>query len=186
MPRKAPPPHPRGAPRTPGSGRRKGTENRKTVELRMLMGAMAGDIDYQRKLSQDFRKRRLHPSTEIRIWEYAVGRPKEQLELSANVTMNERMEAERKLLQRLDLRELEQLAAESQALLDRAVAVAQERLGIRASITVVAPQPIARAIGTESGTATAESSDTVVRPASGPRAEGEGAKLDDAGPRQPR
>lgn len=137
--RKLPPPHPRGMARTAGSGRKRGTPNRKTVELRVLMGAMAGDIDYQRKLTHDFRKRRLHPSTEIKIWEYALGRPKEQLELSANVTMNEQMEAERKMLRQLDLKQLEALAAESQALMDRAFAAALAKPGIPDTIDVPAP-----------------------------------------------
>ena len=47
MPRRPPPPHPKGAPRTPGSGRKKGTPNRKTVELRALMAALLNDVDYQ-------------------------------------------------------------------------------------------------------------------------------------------
>jgi Resolvase, N terminal domain len=100
----------RGMPRTAGSGRKRGTPNRKTVELRMLMGALVGDIDYQCKLRSDFRKWRLYPSTAIRLWEYTIGKPKEQIEMSANVTMNERLAAER-VLRLLDLRQLEALAA---------------------------------------------------------------------------
>ena len=42
--RRPPPPHPRGTPRTPGSGRRKGSLNRKTLELRTLMASLAGDL----------------------------------------------------------------------------------------------------------------------------------------------
>jgi hypothetical protein len=40
MPRKPPPPHPRGQPRTPGSGRKKGTLNRKSIQLRALMAML--------------------------------------------------------------------------------------------------------------------------------------------------
>jgi hypothetical protein len=96
----------------------------------MLMGALAGDIDYQRKLSQDFRKRRLHASTEIRIWEYTIGRPKDEIALSANVTMNERLAAERDMLNQLDLKQLEALALESQRMMDRAFAGARAKVGI--------------------------------------------------------
>ena len=60
--RRPPPPHPRGTPRTPGSGRKRGTPNRKTVELRQLMGVLAGDVDYQHRLREDFRRRRVHPA----------------------------------------------------------------------------------------------------------------------------
>ena len=52
--RRPPPPHPRGEPRTAGSGRKKGTPNRKTLELRQLMGALAGDVDYQERFSSAF------------------------------------------------------------------------------------------------------------------------------------
>jgi hypothetical protein len=41
--RRPPPPHPRGTPRTVGSGRKKGTPNRKTVELRQLMTSLCDD-----------------------------------------------------------------------------------------------------------------------------------------------
>ena len=120
--RRPPPPHPRGTPRTPGSGRKRGTPNRKTVELRQLMGALAGDVDYQERFSRAFRRRRLHPSTEKRVWEYAIGKPKEQIEMSATLSMDARLAAERELFARWTSTQLEELAAESQALVDRAAA----------------------------------------------------------------
>jgi hypothetical protein len=163
MPRRLPPPHPKGAPRTPGSGRRKGTANRTTVELRMLMGAMAGDIDYQRKLRSDFRKRRLHPATELRVWEYAIGRPTEKIELSANVTTNQRLAAERDMLRQLDLKQLEALAAESQAMIDRALAAALMTPAARVTIDI-APSPKR----TESNTVPESSGDKVACSASIP------------------
>jgi hypothetical protein len=123
MPRKPPPPHPKGAPRTPG--RKKGTPNRKTIELRELMAALLSDVDYQHRLREDFRKRRVHPSTEVRVWEYIVGKPKETIEVSADVTMNEKLAEERELLRQLDLSQLEALAAESQALMDKGLAMAR-------------------------------------------------------------
>lgn len=125
VPRKPPPPHPKGAPRTAGSGRQKGTPNQKTVELRELMAAAAGDLCYQKKFRDAFVRRRLHPSTEIKVWEYAIGRPKEQIEMTANVTMNERLAAEREVLSKLSLPQLEELATASQALVDRAFAMAR-------------------------------------------------------------
>ena len=142
MPRKPPPPHRRGMPRTAGSGRKRGTPNRKTVELRMLMGAMAGDIDYQRKLRSDFTRRRLHPTTELRVWEYVLGRPTEQIELSANVTTNQRLTLERDMLRQLDLAQLEALAAESQGMIDRAFAAVLAKPGIPDRIGVRSSSPI--------------------------------------------
>jgi hypothetical protein len=123
--RRPPPPHPRGAPKTPGSGRRRGSLNRKTIELRALMSALTADVDYQQKLRQAFVRRRLHPSTEMRIWEYTVGKPKEEIEMSTKLSMDARLAEERRVFAALDLRDLEQLAAESQALVDRALAMLQ-------------------------------------------------------------
>ena len=90
------------------------------------MAALTGDVQYQQKLRDAFVKRRLHPSTELRVWEYSIGRPKEHIEMTANVTMTERLAAERKLLERLSLSELEGLAAESQGLVDKALALVRQ------------------------------------------------------------
>ena len=67
------------------------------------MRTIAGDISYQQKLREAFVKRRLHPSTELRIWEYSIGRPKEHVELSAKVSMHDRIAAERELFARLSI-----------------------------------------------------------------------------------
>jgi hypothetical protein len=45
--RRPPPPHRRGQPKAPGSGRRRGTPNRRTVEMRQLMTSLCDDVDYQ-------------------------------------------------------------------------------------------------------------------------------------------
>ena len=123
--RRPPPPHPRGVPRTPGSGRKKGTANRKTIELRALMGALVGNVDYQHRLRADFQRRRVHPSVETLVWNYAIGRPAERVQLSADVRTNQKLDAERELLLRLSVEQLEALAAESQALVDKAMAMAR-------------------------------------------------------------
>jgi hypothetical protein len=124
MGRKPPPPHQKGIPRTPGSGRKRGTPNKRTVALRELMAALSGDVFYQQKLQDDFRKRRVHPSVEVRVWEYAIGRPKEHIELSAEVSMKQRLDAERERLRWLDVGQLQALLAESEALFERAIAQA--------------------------------------------------------------
>jgi hypothetical protein len=111
----------------------------------MLMGALVGDIDYQRKFQADFRKRRLHPSIEARVWEYAIGRPTEQIALSANVTLKERLAADRDMLRQLDLEQLEALAAESQALVDHAFAAALAKHGNPDRIDVAATRQVASA-----------------------------------------
>ena len=122
-----PPRLPRGTPRTPGSGRRRGTPNRKTLALRQLMGALAGDVDYQERLSSAFRRRRLHPSTEMRVWDYVVGKPPERVQVSADVTMNEKLDQERELFARLSIEDLEELARDNEQLLAKARTMAQRQ-----------------------------------------------------------
>jgi hypothetical protein len=121
--RRPPPPHPRGTPRTPGSGRRRGTPNRKTVEMRALMTGLVHDVDYQCRLRQDFRRRRIHPTIEALVWAHTVGKPTERVQLSADVSMSQKLDQERELFGKLSIEQLEILAAESQALVDRAMAM---------------------------------------------------------------
>ena len=127
MARKPPPPHPKGAPRTPGSGRKRGTPNRKTVELRELMLALSGDVEYQKKFIKAFRERKLHPSTEIKVWEYAIGKPKELIELSAKVAIDEKLAEDRKVFERLSVKQLEELQRESEALMEKARRLAEAK-----------------------------------------------------------
>ena len=121
--RRPPPPHPRGAPRTPGSGRKRGSLNRRTVQMRELMTSLCDDIDYQSRLRADFRRRRVHPTIEALVWNHVVGKPTERVQLSADVTMSQKLNEERELFGKLDVKQLEILAAESQALVDKAMAM---------------------------------------------------------------
>ena len=119
--RQLPPRRPKGSPRVPGSGRRPGSPNRKTVELRQLMSALAGDIDYQARFSRAFRRRTLAPQTEMRVWEYVVGKPAERVQLAADVTMHQQqLEEERQLFLRLSPEELQELADDNARLLEKA------------------------------------------------------------------
>ena len=162
--RQPPPPHRRGEPKTPGSGRRRGSLNRKTVELRTLMAALAGDAGYQHRFRQAFIRRRLHPSTEMRVWEYVVGKPTEQIEVSAKASMDARFAEERELYFKLSPEQLEELIAESQALVDKAEAMAQANM--KRLLPVSTTSPLAPADGPASRG----------EPAEGP----DGAEVDDA------
>ena len=117
--RRPPPPHPRGTPRTAGSGRKKGTPNRRTVQMRELMTSLCHDVDYQYRLRADFRRRRVHPTIESLAWAHTIGKPAERVQLSADVTMNQKLDEERELFARLSVEELQELAAESEALVDK-------------------------------------------------------------------
>jgi hypothetical protein len=123
--RQLPPRRPKGSPRVPGSGRRPGSPNRKTIELRQLMGELVGNVDYQARFSRAFRRRALHPATEMKVWEYVVGKPTQAITVSADLTLDARLREERALFERLDLPDLERLAAKSQALVDEALALVE-------------------------------------------------------------
>ncbi len=47
----------------------------------------------------------------------------ERVQLSADVTMNQRLEQERELFSRLSVQQMEEIAAEAQALVDRMMAM---------------------------------------------------------------
>jgi hypothetical protein len=132
-------PHRKGEPRTPGSGRKKGTPNRVIVAARELCSQLVHDANYQYRLRRDFALRRVHPSIEALVWAYSIGKPKESLELSGQLDVHGRLAAERDLIRAtLDLSEIELLAQQSQAVLDAAIAAARQRRELQP-----APQDIA-------------------------------------------
>ena len=127
MPRTPPPVWPKGT-RPPNSGRTKGTPNRNSVEVKALVSQLVNDVAYQHKLRDDFRRRKVHPSIEALIWTYCLGKPKQTLDLTATVDLTARLEEEKRIFASLDVADLEQLAAESQALVDRALALSRRRI----------------------------------------------------------
>ena len=135
MPRTPPPVWPKGT-RPPNSGRKPGTPNRNSVEVKALVSQLVNDVAYQHKLRADFRRRKVSPAIEVLIWEYHLGRPTQPIDVTASVDVNARLEEERRLFATLDVADLEQLAAESQALVDRALALSRARLP-----AVVDPDP---------------------------------------------
>src|SRR5262245_218331 len=126
MPRK-PPPAPAKGTRHPGAGRQKGTPNRISVEARTLVSQLVTDPAYQHRLRADFKVRRVHPTIESLIWQFHIGKPAQPINVSGSMALDVagRLEEERRIFAQLDVRDLEQLAAESQALVDRAVALAR-------------------------------------------------------------
>lgn len=132
-------PHKRGEPRTPGSGRKKGTPNRVIVAARQLCTDLVNSAEYQHRLRRDFTRRHVHPSIEALIWAYAEGKPKESLQVSGSLDVTNRLQIERNLIREtLDIHEIEALAAESQATLDRAIAAARARRQLPQDVVVTA------------------------------------------------
>lgn len=95
--------------------------HRATVEIRELFEQIVQDPLYQKKLREDFRKRRVHPLTESTVWAHTAGKPPTQIDITANIDVNHRYEVEAQLLRSMDLPQLEALAEESQAMIDRAI-----------------------------------------------------------------
>jgi len=118
--------HPKGE-RHPGSGRKKGTPNPISIEARQLAVELVNGAEYQRRLRRDFEARKLHPTIESLVWAYAIGKPRQDIAINANVNVNARLDAERAAFALLDLAELEALAAESQATVDKAMALVKAR-----------------------------------------------------------
>jgi hypothetical protein len=75
----------------------------------------------------------VHPAIESLAWGHVIGKPADQLRLSADVTMNQKLDQERELSNRLSVEQLESLASESQALLDRAMEMARANAGTGAA-----------------------------------------------------
>jgi len=114
--------------RYPGSGRKAGTPNPISIEARQLAHELVNDAHYQARLRRDFEARKLHPTIESLVWAYAIGKPRQDITLDATVNVNARLENERRAFALLDLPELEALAAESQAMVDKAMALANARV----------------------------------------------------------
>jgi hypothetical protein len=113
--------------RTPGSGRKPGTLNRVSVQAKVLVGELVTDVAYQSKLRRDFKARKVHPAIETLVWSYHLGKPNQPVELSGGlaIDVNARIEEERRVFAQLDIADLEQLAAESQNLVNRAYQLAK-------------------------------------------------------------
>ena len=94
MPRKPPPSWPKGT-RLPNSGRKKGTTNRRSVEVKALVSQLVNDVAYQHKLRADFRRRKVSPAIEALIWSYHLGKPTQTLDLTATVDVNARLRRRR-------------------------------------------------------------------------------------------
>ena len=66
-------------------GRAKGVPNRTTAEGRALAEQLVSDPIYRANLRERLLAGRVHPCIEQMLWHYAHGKPKEEVELSANV-----------------------------------------------------------------------------------------------------
>ena len=98
---------------------------RRTVQMRELDDLALRRCRLSVPTRADFRRRRVHPTIEALVWGHVVGKPTERVQLSADVAMTQTLEKERELFSRLTLQQMEELAAESQALVDKVTAMAR-------------------------------------------------------------
>jgi len=75
---------PKGKPRPPGAGRKAGTLNRTTREWKEFVCSVAKDTQIQDKLRAACLDR---PELLLKVAEHAVGKPKEQVEISGALRM---------------------------------------------------------------------------------------------------
>lgn len=69
----------KGQPKVPGSGRKRGTVNKATEQVREMARRIVDDPQYQETLLSRARFGELSPLMERVLWEYAYGRPPEKI-----------------------------------------------------------------------------------------------------------
>ena len=148
----------------------KGRPQHRAVAFRQLIDLLVTDPTYQRKLRDDFRRRRVHPSVEAAVWAYHAGKPREAVDITFD--LGERFAAERDLLLGLSLGQLEALAAESEALVSRALSAARSPkaqlpdIGVEALPDKAAEDLPTNCSGSDNGDYVGESDPSTAAPAS--------------------
>jgi len=125
-----------------------------SVEARQLVSEMVNDPAYQLRLRADFRDRKLHPTIEALVWAYHLGKPRQPVDVSGSVDVTARVEMARRLYAALDPTELMALATESQAMVDRATAMAAARgipqdVVVRPSLPKVSEETLGKVDGSD-------------------------------------
>ena len=80
--RKATVGRPKGAPKT--GGRKQGTPNKVTVEVRQAAAEIVDNPQYRKNLLDRALKNELAPAIEAMLWAYAKGKPKEQVDVQVD------------------------------------------------------------------------------------------------------
>jgi hypothetical protein len=75
------------------------------------------------------RSGRIHPTIEALVWAYGIGKPVEIVQLDATVTST-RVDQDRERLRMLDVHQLGALLAESEVLVERAIAQAKAQYAL--------------------------------------------------------
>ena len=116
MPHKILPGRKKGSQKT--GGRQKGTPNKVTREARDIANGLIDDPRYIRKLSRDFRTRKVNPAIESMVWYYGKGKPPEGLDVTNKVDMPGLTARMEKAAKRMSMQELEELRDATAKVLD--------------------------------------------------------------------
>jgi hypothetical protein len=77
------------------------------------------------------------------VWGHVTGKPADRLQLAANVTLDRKLDEERELFSRLSIQQMEEIAAESQALVDKVMAKVNANARETRMVVGVSPSPAA-------------------------------------------
>jgi hypothetical protein len=167
-------PKPAKGTRFAGSGRQRGTPNKISVEVKQLVSDLVTDLAYQHRLRRDFRARKVHPTIEALIWTYHLGKPRQTIDVNASVDVEvtAKLEEERRAFAVLDLAEMEALAAESQALVDKALTLSRTRIAASMAQDVVVealpdkgpPETLGNWAGSDNGSSVTSAEATSAEP----------------------
>ena len=76
-----------------GRGRPKGSPNKVTAEVQRFARDIVEDPEYRENLRTAARNRKLHPQVEIMLWNYAYGKPKDEMTLRLEMAFSQELEA---------------------------------------------------------------------------------------------
>lgn len=73
----------KGQKKTPGSGRKRGSRNKATVDVKALAQKLLADRTYFTNFKKRLRLGTLPPTVEAMLWYYAFGKPVETVQIGA-------------------------------------------------------------------------------------------------------
>lgn len=79
----------KGTPKT--GGRQKGTSNKVTVEAKLATAEIVDNPKYRRMLMRKAIAGKLHPAIESMLWHYSKGKPKDHVELSGSLAVEQKV-----------------------------------------------------------------------------------------------
>jgi hypothetical protein len=74
-----------------GKGRPKGSPNKVSSEVRAIARALVEDRAYRRALQERLRDGTAAPAVEVMLWNYAYGKPKDELALTLDIMIQQQL-----------------------------------------------------------------------------------------------